>query len=77
MRMSSRTKIQRYLDLGVLRLQRLGLGSWNDCDEDLKVIEYKNGLDKFPDKDLVEEAGDLGLLDGGKDDCSVLAGELV
>ena len=47
------------------------------CDEDLKVIEYKNGLDKFPDKDLVEEAGVLGLLDGGKDDCSVLAGELV
>ena len=39
MRMSSRTKTQRYLDLGVLRLQRLGLGSRNDCDEDLKVIE--------------------------------------
>ena len=35
---------------------------------DLKVIEFKNGLEKFPDKDLVEEASDLGLLDGGEDD---------
>ena len=47
------------------------------CDEDLKVIEYKNGLEKFPDKDLVEEAGDLGLPDGGEDDSSVKDGELV
>ena len=45
--------------------------------EDLKVIEFKNGLEKFPDKDLVEEASDLGLLDGGEDDSSVEARELV
>ena len=77
MRMGSRMKTQRYLDLGVSWLQRLCLGSRNDCDEDLKVIEYKNGLDKFPDKDLVEEAGVLGLLDGGEDDSSVLDGDLV
>ena len=60
MRMGSRMKTQRYLDLGVSWLQRLCLGSRNDCDED-----------------LVEEAGVLGLLDGGEDDSSVLDGDLV